>query len=606
MLNDEFPTVEEMIDHLLDEDKDFFDRLDEGLLPSFDHVVIFTEALFLAGNLAKARNLISFWEEKNTELSKTLKYCYLITKLLFEEKKHDKAMDLLEKSHEEPLEELGPLLILMVNLKGRILFFSGQQAESLKVLEPFYDHVCSIPRRDRYASFAVVEYLKTYGSVLRSVDKTSKSESTFQLALNIAEDFHLVRLVGLVLNNFANLYRDIGSNNNAISYYKRSIMMYKRCKWPTPTNIAYSNLGTVYVNIGQFNDAEKIFKRILATENGEDDITSLYLAYANLMRINHRLGLMNKTMFYQKKTLEVVKKLNMPFVEATQIMNLAVLLQEMGDLKQAEQYYHQSLKVIKDYPSSVFLGMVTNNLANLYSLIGENGKARIYYKKAFHLFINNRTDPTYLAALICDVIRTDNFFDNKGQDELLALVSKENASTPVIDAYIEIIEGITCQRLENNHKATKHYEKALTFINLEPTYKTLCYEKLLLLAISDIQKGLVSVNSSVLPSRLMAFEDLCIRESLSPSLCNVYLIRSKLASYEHNYQEALVVLDECIKEAKKKGLPLHLRLAMDEKSKIEHRIMTKFEEGEDEKESLSQLASYIEELNKTLSELKEG
>ena len=169
-------------------------------------------------------------------------------------------------------------------------------------------------------------------------------------------------------------YLDAGDYQKAIELGKKAVNLY-------PKNAdAYLCLGKAYHKTGQIDLAIDNLKKAEAHATKEDELMQIY----SFLGSNYgRKGDLDNALFYNSKSLDLAKKLGNREYEVTALNNIALILNDKGELDKALEYLEESLRLSTDEKDKA---SIYNNIALIYKSKGEYNKAIEYCKKAIAIF----------------------------------------------------------------------------------------------------------------------------------------------------------------------------------------------------------------------------
>ena len=154
----------------------------------------------------------------------------------------------------------------------------------------------------------------------------------------------------------------------------------------TPENyFAYHELGRIYFTQNSLDEAVENLEESIRLNTGRKhpDASIMGSSFFYLARTYSKMGLPDKAISLYRETLDMN-----PTYYATHY-NLALVLQEKGDLDQALASYGNALKFAKE---AVNQRDIYNNVGNIYNRLKLYNEAINYYEKSLSI------DPGYTVA----------------------------------------------------------------------------------------------------------------------------------------------------------------------------------------------------------------
>lgn len=186
---------------------------------------------------------------------------------------------------------------------------------------------------------------------IQAVPELITALSFYRLLPDNFEKADLLFLIG-------DAYTEAGNNVRAVSFYRKSLSLYKKLKSPQLAN-NLNTLGWVFYNIRQIDSA--------------------------LIYLNRTLD------YYEQKSPNTMLK-------AFPVGNLGLVYFELGNLSQAEKYSNQAIELYEEMGFLPGIAEAYNNLGRILLKKKQTEKAKIEFKKAHDLVIYEWYDPQELVS----------------------------------------------------------------------------------------------------------------------------------------------------------------------------------------------------------------
>ncbi|PKV49312.1 two-component sensor histidine kinase [Aquimarina sp. MAR_2010_214] len=217
-----------------------------------------------------------------------------------------------------------------------------------------------------------------------------------------------------------------------------------------------------------------------------------------------------KALFYNKKLLEVVKKLEYELGIAKSYQNIGVTYVKMGDYNQALDYYLKALKIYETLEEENFVVGITGNIGSLYSCrLKDDENGLVYYNKALTLSKKNGNEEfrAHILGAVGEMYMRQKEFEKAKNilKESIVVAEKTNYTEVVISGYnnlsqINIEEKNFIEALEYTKKALQiRFERGsseditLAYLTLGDIYDKLGNTKT---AISYYDKALLAATET--------------------------------------------------------------------------------------------------------------
>ena len=230
------------------------------------------------------------------------------------------------------------------------------------------------------------------GRILWKIGQPEKAEVLYQVLLEKAS---LDTERGDYLLTLGVLYYKMGEHSKALSYYERSLEIYKVALPSNHPNLAtsYNNIGLVYRNMGEYSKALSSHERSLeirkvALAPNHPDLAN---SYNNIGEVYRYMGEYSKALSSYEQSLEIRKVAlppNHPDLAAS-YNNIGLVYDNMGEYSKALSYYEKDLEISKqvlplNHPD---LAASYNNIGIVYRNMGEYSKALSYLQKAHDIWV---------------------------------------------------------------------------------------------------------------------------------------------------------------------------------------------------------------------------
>ena len=324
------------------------------------------------------------------------------------------------------------------------LAVQNHQKNNLKVAENFYNEIL----KTNPNHFESIYYL---GILLAQTKRFDLAKTLLYKAIKIKNNkeipFSLENPKRNILyieahNNLANVLKELGEHQQAISYYEKAIQIQ-----PNYADAHY-NLGVVLQELGEHQQAISYYEKAIQIQ------PNYVKAHNNLGVILKELGEHQKAISYYEKAIQIDPKYEVAYI------NLGMLFKELGEYQKATSYYE---KAILNDPNSI---RAINGLSDLF--------------KSFELGNITKTNSSSLKKLLLFLFRKNNINHNdifhnaklliifqEDQNEIEQIVNSESflLNDKIIQKVLK--EEIFLLMLQKSFIRDKFLEKLLTKIRKE-------------------------------------------------------------------------------------------------------------------------------------------
>ncbi|GHB53147.1 sensor histidine kinase [Mongoliitalea lutea] len=215
-----------------------------------------------------------------------------------------------------------------------------------------------------------------------------KAEESYLKAIEFSKKGGLKKNEGVYISSLAQINLNQGNIKEAINLYKSSLEILSELDDDNLDfffSSIYGGLGDCYNQMGVYNEAlEYLFESLNINERNGDHISTA-ISYNSIASVYDNLEQLEKSILYNKKSLEEIRKADYLIAEATILLNLAENFFKVDSIEAASSFLDQSFTMLND-------NGLTFNLGNVYQLYGkislkqdELEKAKDFFVKALEL-----------------------------------------------------------------------------------------------------------------------------------------------------------------------------------------------------------------------------
>ena len=253
-------------------------------------------------------------------------------------------------------------------------------------------------------------------------------------------------------------YKSLGHTDKAINYNEEAIFICKEIGDKTEECILLGNLGNIYLALEQVEKAivcyeeALVINRELERSEGEClNLCNIATAYYSFSIIDIKKGYAEKSINYYKKALEISRKIGHRQVEFSSLSGLSILLQQSGQIEEANKFFQESLQVSE--------GINALNNKNVSKWTNKNTQSELEINEKL---LADKTEES--AITLCDRGTVYNLLGNKK----LAIKFYEKALSIVREIGVNRLEepilfniGLTYENTNQKKKALDNYYQAL-------------------------------------------------------------------------------------------------------------------------------------------------
>jgi len=186
------------------------------------------------------------------------------------------------------------------------------------------------------------------------------------------------------LNCLGNYYYQQAIYDKATIYYTSALRIAEKTNDVQNSIIGKSNLASIYNRTNQQEKALVLFKEAndVLIEKGLENSQNRAAILTNIGGTYSSLGKHNEAIIYHKKTLDLCKKLKIPFGIAISSLNIGEEYVSLKEYKKAEFYLEKSKEISEKESYNNFLGPIYKNLGIIYWHTNTKDKAITFLEKS--------------------------------------------------------------------------------------------------------------------------------------------------------------------------------------------------------------------------------
>jgi Tfp pilus assembly protein PilF len=228
------------------------------------------------------------------------------------------------------------------------------------------------------------------GIVLRKMGHPKKAQEVYEILLEQATD---ESEKALIYHELGWAKDDQGEYTEAITFYEKSIAIYKKTLPPNHPDLAgsYNNIGMVYGKMGNYSKALSYFEKELEIQQQSlpPNHPDLAMSYNNIGLVYRKMGDYSKALSSHEKALEIWQQSlppNHPDL-AKSYGSIGNVYDSMGEYSKALSSYEKALEIQQQSlpPNHPSLASSYNNIGAVYTDMGDYSKALSCYEKALEI-----------------------------------------------------------------------------------------------------------------------------------------------------------------------------------------------------------------------------
>ncbi|CAF0970358.1 unnamed protein product [Adineta steineri] len=228
------------------------------------------------------------------------------------------------------------------------------------------------------------------GSVLWKMGQFDKAEEIYQVLLDQTNDNEQKAFVYVHLGL---IKVDQGKCEEALTFYEKSVAIYRKTPFPNQLNLAasYNNIGEVHHNMGNYPKALSYYEKDLEISKRSlpPNHPDFAISYNNIGEVHAKMGSYPKALSYYEKALEIQQQ-SLPSNHpdfAMSYNNIGLVHTQMGNYPKALSSHEKALEIQRQsLPSNhPDLALTYYNTGLVHERMGNYSKARTFYERAIQI-----------------------------------------------------------------------------------------------------------------------------------------------------------------------------------------------------------------------------
>lgn len=222
---------------------------------------------------------------------------------------------------------------------------------------------------DAYLSLNDLLYMTSFDTMYYLSNKAREvAEKGLTKPKNEAIKLSLMRSLAAAYGNMGYVLKYRGKNDEALSYYQKSLELSKKTNDLNGLSSMYNNIGLIYGNQGNIKKALEYYNQCLKIRIEIDDKKGLATIYNNIGAEYRKQGDNNKTLEYYKKSMSYSKQINDERNLGRNLNNIGFVYYALDKKDTALLYWNESLTLRKKIGDEYGIAESLTNLA----LVEEN------------------------------------------------------------------------------------------------------------------------------------------------------------------------------------------------------------------------------------------
>jgi signal transduction histidine kinase/DNA-binding NarL/FixJ family response regulator len=261
------------------------------------------------------------------------------------------------------------------NLKGSCYWLHGDYDLGLVELQKAYEIATSIKERRLEA-----RVLNNFGNIYRDLGDLANALNYFEKALAINEELGDELTQSVNLTSIANLLYDLNDYESALEYALRSMPIFMRYNDISRLLTINNTLGNIYFKQDQFDEALRYFKENL--NDAEPDTAMQIMALSGIGKVYYKMHDYTNAYNYLQEALTKAQQLEYAEVQIICHFYIGRLMMDEGNYRSSLQHMSAAFELANEYMRKHDVMSLHEGLAMLYDKMGDVPKA-FHHLKAY-------------------------------------------------------------------------------------------------------------------------------------------------------------------------------------------------------------------------------
>lgn len=229
----------------------------------------------------------------------------------------------------------------------------------------------------------LLETLIACGIVYRDLGAADEAIATLQQALELTRELQDPEAEARALNHLAGVYHAQSEYLYALKYLRESLEIYQRLGQVESQTACLTNIGTVYTKLGDFSNALQALLEGHSLVQGNTQAPRAEASrLVSIGNVYQDLGQYESAKGYFRQALEVGEKSKDRLVQVVASINLGQVQQKLADFENANTLLHEGLRIARDIGYKAGEIAALDGLGNLQISVGNLETARSSFQQA--------------------------------------------------------------------------------------------------------------------------------------------------------------------------------------------------------------------------------
>jgi len=243
----------------------------------------------------------------------------------------------------------------------------------------------------------------------------------YHLALVISEESNDSKGIGILTSNIGLLYQTQDKIDLALNYLNRSLAIRIQNGNKKGESYVHTNLGVVYENLEEYDKALASYKKALGIKKDINHKSGIAVLYNNMGIIYKKKAMYDSAHYYCSKSLVLRKELKDQLGEARTRTNIGQLYLLQNDFEASKKELDRALELAADYKNFTVLQKV-------YAALYQVSSARKQYKEALSFLLKSTAfkDSIFNLEKEKSIASIEAKYNNLKKEKENVLLAREN------------------------------------------------------------------------------------------------------------------------------------------------------------------------------------
>lgn len=260
------------------------------------------------------------------------------------------------------------------NLQGSCYWLQGEYELGLEALNQAIE--VAHTEKDKKLEARV---LNNFGNIYRDLGDLGRALGYFESALAINESLGDELAQSVNLTSISNLLYDLGDYESALEYALRSLPIFEIAHDTSRLIIVYNTLGNIYFKQQQFREALRYFEESLRLS--EPETASYILAESGMGKVFYKTNDLKNANTFLRQALEKAQTMSNVEVQIICHFYIGRMYMDEGNYRKALQYLETAYVLADEYSRRHDAMSIHEVLSTLFEQMGDVPKA-FYHLKA--------------------------------------------------------------------------------------------------------------------------------------------------------------------------------------------------------------------------------